>query len=66
MGEAGTGIHQVIAEVPGLAPIVASLGDGWFSFWYPIDADETLSDDQWSPVVIGFDADGDEVTRVQG
>ncbi len=64
LGEAGTGIHQVIAEVEGLPPIVASLGDGWFSFWYPIDTDETLADDQWRSVVIGVDADGNEVTRV--
>ena len=61
MGEAGTGIHKVIARVSGLPPIVASLGGGWFSLWHPVDAPE-----QWDYHLVGLDVAGNEVATQEG
>ena len=61
MGEAGTEIHKVIARVSGFAPIVASLGGGWFSLWHPVDAPE-----QWDYQVVGLDIAGNEVATQEG
>ncbi|MET0565165.1 MAG: hypothetical protein ABW021_01805 [Acidimicrobiia bacterium] len=58
MGEAGTGIHQVIVQVPGMPPIVASLGGGWFTFWYNVEAEE-----QWAFQLVGLDSAGNEIAR---
>jgi hypothetical protein len=57
-GQAGLGISQVVVEVPGLAsPVVASLNNGWYTLWWPIQAPGG-----WR--VIGLDADGQEVATL--
>ena len=37
MGQAGPGVERVIAEVPGLPPVEASMSDGWFAVWWPAE-----------------------------
>lgn len=55
IGQAGPGIDQVLVEVPGHpSPVVASLDNGWFAVWWPVQASGS-----WR--VIGLDADGQEV-----
>jgi hypothetical protein len=60
MGEAGTGIYRVIAHVPGVPPIVASLGGSWFTFWYNVDTEE-----QWDYELVGLDSAGNEVAEIR-
>ena len=57
-GQAGTGIHQVVAHVTGSPPVVASLEGGWFSLWFPFDR---YSDYR----LVGLDAAGNEVAQLQ-
>ena len=58
IGQAGTGIHGVVAHVTGLPPVVASFGGGWFALWYPVD--EPLKYQ-----LVGLDAAGNEVAQLQ-
>jgi hypothetical protein len=58
MGQAGTEIHRVIAQVTGLPPIVASLGGGWFTLWYPIEA-------SWDYQLAGLDSAGNEASLLR-
>jgi hypothetical protein len=58
IGQAGAGIDQVIAEVSGQAsPVVASMGDGWFALWFPIE-------DPWTWRLVGLNAAGEEVATL--
>lgn len=58
MGMAGSEIHRVVAQVPGLPPVVASLGGGWFTLWHPVDSD-------WGYQLVGLDNAGNEVALIQ-
>jgi hypothetical protein len=58
LGEAGSEIHQVVAHVTGLPPVVASLGGGWFSLWWPVEDSEYR--------LVGLDAAGNEVAYLYG
>jgi hypothetical protein len=61
MGQAGTAIHQVVAHVTGSPPVVASLGGGWFSFWYPVVENPDQVDPEYR--LVGLDAAGNEVAQ---
>jgi len=58
VGQAGAGIDQVIAEASGqTSPVVASMGEGWFALWFPIET-------PWEWRLVGLDAEGEEVATL--
>lgn len=55
-GKVGAGITRVQIEQPGRAPVVATIGRGWFAAWFP---------GEWAPrsFVVGYDVLGIEQAR---
>jgi len=58
-GQAGPGIDQVVAVVPGLREaVVASMGDGWWVLWFPI-----VGSDDYR--IIGLNRAGEQVAELR-
>jgi hypothetical protein len=56
-GEAGSEIRQIVAYVPDMSPIVASLRKGWFTLWTPVE-------EHWGFELVGFDREGNRIAHV--
>ena len=60
-GSVGADITEVVAEVPGLPPVIASLtDDGWFVLWWPEEGDPPFE-----LRIVGLGADGAEIAELE-
>jgi hypothetical protein len=55
-GRAGAGISQVVVQMPGHVPVIASLANGWYLVWWPGNWPEGMK-------IVGLDVLGQKVAE---